>query len=62
MLSYRLDPKEAPRIRVGTINLEDPITVANLFGLPKTEVQNHQLCGHIAIEVDYRIITPRMSS
>ena len=49
-------------IRVGTINLQDPITVSNLFGLPKNEVHDHQLCGHIAIEVDYRIITPRVSS
>ena len=40
VLSYHPNPKEAPMIRVGTINMEDPITVANLFGLPKSEVQH----------------------
>ena len=49
-------------VRVGTINLEDPSTVSNLFDIPKGEVQSLQLCGHLAIKVDYRIVTTRQSS
>ena len=51
MLTLRMEPAEGPMIRIGTINLEDPISVANLFGLPKSAVQDQQLYGHIVIEV-----------
>ena len=33
--------------------------IANLFGLSKWDLQNQLLSGHIAIEVDYRVVTTR---
>ena len=49
-------------IRIGTISIDDPITIANLFDLPKIAVLDQQLCGYIALEVDYLIVTARRSS
>ena len=59
MLTYRLTPNEAPMVRLGTINMQDVTTLSNLFGITKGEVLDMGLKGHLALEVDYRVVTPR---
>ena len=57
LLTYRCQKQE--QTIVGTIDVEDIITLSNLFNISKQEVLDLNLEGYLAVEVEYRVLVTK---